>query len=173
MEEEGKKTPEEGAESTTLEDALIEIARLKKETVSREKYDEEREYNRKLLDQIVNGSFDGNPGTPEPKPKPDLEKLAKEVTRGHRTNVEYARAVLAYRDAMIEQGKGDPFLPLGERAERDDKDAEKAQRVADALRYAVERADEAKNPEVFTDTMQYIMRDPPGINAIMAARRAK
>jgi hypothetical protein len=176
MEDETKKLPHEepgepGPEGgTTLEYALTEIARLKKETVSREKYDQMRDENKRLLEQIVNGDI-GTAGTPAPEPPKDLKKLAQEVMRTHRYNVDYAKAVLAYRDEAIKQGKDDPFLPMGERAERDDQDAAKAQRVADGLRYAIERADAEKNPAVFTDTMQYIMRDQPGIEAVLAARR--
>ncbi|MBR5022278.1 MAG: hypothetical protein IKY18_03640 [Oscillospiraceae bacterium] len=175
MENEPNKTPDPNTEQPngTLDDALAEIKRLKETTVSRDKYDQVRDENKRLLEEFVNGDFSGR-GTPQPEAAPqDLKKLAKDVMRGHRNNVDYARAALAYRNEMIKQGNGDPFLPVGERAEREDADAEKAQRVADALQYAIERADEAKNPAVFTDTMQYIMRDPPGIDAILAARRAK
>lgn len=163
---------ENGTAATTLEEALAEIEKLKETSVPREEYDKERENNRTLLKKIVDGRYDEEEDE-DPDPEPvDLKKAAKAVTSGNLPNLEYARRALAYRDACIEQGKGDPFLPIGEHAERASTDAGKADRVAELLRHCVEYADEAGGDnEVFTNELTRHLVDPPEVLALLATRR--
>lgn len=157
----------------TLEDALAQIEELKKNSVPREEYEKTREANRTLLQKIVNGRYEEDPADKETPPPPpaDLKKMAREINLKQPNNLEYARRVLAYRDASIRQGKGDPFLAKGERSERASTDASKAERAATLLRHCVEYADEnGGDNEVFTNEIQRLLVDPPEVLSLFAAR---
>lgn len=142
MAEEEKKNPgqEEGGASPDIQMYLDQIAKLKKETVSRQQYDELVENNRKLLQNLVDGDY----GKPEPKPQPkvDIAALRTKLYGGEYqgNDLSYMQDTLALRKAIMDEGGADPFLPLGSRISPTDNDIATAEKTAQIYQSCVDYA---------------------------------
>lgn len=147
MEEE--KTTETTAEVTdNAADYIAEIERLKRETVPAIDYTKLKNENARLIKSLANGETVAT----EPKKAPDLAQLRKNVfNKEHQSNLEYWENVLALRDAVIEAGEPDPFLPCGHKIVPTRDDAEAAQRVADTVRECIEYAE--GDSQLFTNEL--------------------
>lgn len=142
MDEEQKKNPgqEGGGASPDIQMYLDQIAKLKKETVSRQQYDELVENNRKLLQNLVDGDY----GKPEPKPAPkvDIAALRTKLYGGEYqgNDLSYMQDTLALRKAIMDEGGADPFLPLGSRISPTDNDIATAEKTAQIYQSCVDYA---------------------------------
>lgn len=148
----GKKDVEDG------NNYIEAIKEMKKNSVSRDAYEKVQNENKELLNALINGK---QIEIPEPKEKPDVSKLRADLFKEENdlSNLEYVKKALELREALIEDGEPDPFLPWGKRIAPDDSDIVKANRVAEALKQCVEYAD--GNSEIFTNELQRIMVDIP------------
>lgn len=127
------------------------IAEMRANTVSKDKYNKAMEENRKLMKALANGES----LTPEEAPNtPDLEELKKALFSEDNglNNLEYIEKALQLRDAVLEAGGDDPFLPYGPKYVPDDNDISTANRVADVLKQCVEYAD--GDSMLFTNELQ-------------------
>ena len=122
--------PIETLEEMNNEAYIAAIEEMKANTVSKEAYNKLRAENKKLLDTLVSG--EQLPQTPEEKPSiQDLRnKLFGEEDL---SNYEYIKTALSLRDALIESGERDPFLPVGDKVDITAEQIENAQKVADGL----------------------------------------
>ena len=136
-------------------DYIQAIQELKQNTVSKEQYSKLKAENSKLLNSIINGSTD-EVVKPE---RPDINELRKDLYGGesHLSNLEYVSKVLALRNAVIEDGGVDPFLPVGHQIMPDNNDRECANRVATVLQECIDFAD--GDSGVFTAELQRRMLD--------------
>ena len=121
------------------EDYLGAIKDLKQNTVERSKYDALKAENKKLLDAVINGSAAPAQQT---KPQVNIEELRKKTFfNDNQSDLEYITNVLELRDAVIESGQPDPFLPCGQKIVPTEQDIAAAERVAKGLKEMVEVAD--------------------------------
>lgn len=141
--------------SETETDYVAAINALKSNSVSKEQYNKLREENKKLLDSLVNGK-EIEVSKEEPV---DITKLRKDLFNkdGHMTNLEYVSGALKLRDALIERGERDPFLPYGDKVSLTAEHYDKAEQVATVLKECVEFAD--GDSGIFTAELQRRTKD--------------
>lgn len=121
-------------------DYVKAIQELKANSVPREQYAKLKDENSKLLKSLINGETLEAGSLPE---KPDIAKLRNELFGGEAelTNLQYVSKALELRDAIIEEGGVDPFLPHGSKVIVDDNDIACANKTAAVLKECVEVAD--------------------------------
>lgn len=129
-------------------DYLAAINELKQNSVNREDYDKLKAENKKLLDSIVNGTEVALPK----EEKKSIEELRAAYLKEDQSNLEYITNTLKLREALMAEGKPDPFLPIGEQILPTDEDVRTAQKVADVLQECVDYAE--GDSSVFTNELQ-------------------
>lgn len=129
-------------------DYLEAIQSLKQNSVDRSKYEELKAENKKLLDSIVNGTEVAVPH----EEKKSIEELRAAYLKEDQSNLEYITNTLKLREALMAEGKPDPFLPIGEQILPTDEDVRTAQKVADVLQECVDYAE--GDSSVFTNELQ-------------------
>lgn len=141
------------------------ISEMKKNYVPKTKLDEVKAENKKLLEALVNGQQIDLPQ--EKVKKPTIQELRTKLFKRDNDccNIEYVKTALDLRDALIEAGERDPFLPVGDQVDLTAEHYEKAQRIADGLQHCVDFAD--GDSGVFTAEYQRVVKDPvlPGLAA--------
>lgn len=145
------------------QDYVQAINDLKSNTVSKEQYQKLRSENKKLLDALVNGQQIETPK----EEKADIAELRKKLFNkdGNLSNLEYVETTLQLRNALIENGDTDPFLPYGDKVDITNDMRDKADRVAEALQECVDFAD--GDSGIFTAQLQRITKD------VLPGRRAR
>lgn len=131
-------------------DYLEAIKTLKENSVDKSKYEQLRLENKRLLDAVVNGSEVAHEESVTAKPS--VEELREKYLKEDQTNLEYITNALNLRDALIAEGKPDPFLPIGSQILPTDEDVTKANQVAEVLKECIEYAD--GNSDIFTNELQ-------------------
>lgn len=142
-------------EPTAVEKNYLEvIQKMKENMVPKSDYDEAIKENRKLAEQLIT-----SPNLQEqPKEKVDIKKLQDQFSASTQmTNLEFVSSALKLRKALIEDGKPDPFLPVGRRISPTEDDIRKANKVADAFEYCVDAAQ--GDPAIFNMELMRITRD--------------
>lgn len=131
------------------------IQQMKQTTVSKDKYDRLAEDNKKLMKALANGEQI----EAEPPKGPDVDALRKDLFNvdSQHTNLEFITKSLELRQALIDAGEKDPFLPWGQKITPDESDIATAERVADVLQQCVDYAD--GDNLVFTNELQRRMID--------------
>ena len=136
-------------------DYIEAIKEMKQNSVTRESYDKLKSENKQLLDALVNGK-EIEISKEEPV---DIAKLRKDLFNkdGHMSNLEYVSSALKLRDALIERGEREPFLPYGDKVSLTAEHYDKAEQVATVLRECVEFAD--GDSGIFTAELQRRTKD--------------
>lgn len=129
-------------EQKTVEDGnnyIEAIRKMKENSVSREAFEKVKKENKQLLDALVQGKEIEI----KKEEKADIGQLRKELYNSDKqlSNLEYISKTLELRDALIERGERDPFLPYGEKVTITADQIEKAEAVATVLKECVEFAD--------------------------------
>lgn len=137
-----------GTEVVDNTDYITAIKELKENSVDRSKYEQLRAENKKLLDSIVNGT----PVEVKVEDKKSIEELRAAYLKEDQSNLEYITNTLKLREAIIAEGKPDPFLPIGEQIMPTDSDIATAQKVANVLQECVDYAE--GDSAVFTNELQ-------------------
>lgn len=137
-------------------DYLAAINELKQNSVDRSKYEQLRAENKKLLDSIVNGQA---VDVPVQQAKRSSDEIRQELfTRAEDlNNIEGFKLALELREALISEGKPDPFLPIGAQISPTNEDIELAARAAQVYQEVLDYA-EGDN-EVFTNELQRRTKD--------------
>lgn len=141
--------------SGTDTDYVAAINELKANSVSKTEYQKLRAENKKLLDALVSGKeIDVQPEKPV-----NVNELRKKLFNkdSQMSNLEYVETSLKLRDALIEKGERDPFLPIGTHVNETPEMYDKAQAVADLLQDCVDFAD--GDSGVFTARYQSMVKD--------------
>lgn len=136
-------------------DYIEAIKEMKQNSVTRESYDKLKGENQRLLDALVNGKE-----LELKKEEPvDIDKLRKDLFNkdGHMSNLEYISNALKLRDALIEKGERDPFLPYGDKVNLTAEHYDQAEQVATVLKECVEFAD--GDSGIFTAELQRRTKD--------------
>ena len=127
------------------------IKAMKANTVSKEAYVKLQQENKQLLNSLVNGQ-----GIEIEKEEPvDIDGLRQKLFSAKKhdmTNLEYVSNALKLREALMERGDMDPFVPSGKKIHPTDDDFKKADKVATVLQECVDYAD--GDAMVFTDELK-------------------
>lgn len=148
-----------GTVEDNTQDYLAAIKELKEKSVDRSEYDKLRAENKKLIDAVVNGQ----PGQEEPvvskHSKEQIDDLRNDLFNSPRelNNLEYVTKAMELREALMENGEPDPFLPVGKQISPTRDDLEGAEKVAQVYRECIEYAD--GDSEVFTNELMRRTRD--------------
>ena len=148
-----------GTVEDNTQDYLAAIKELKEKSVDRSEYDKLRAENKKLIDAVVNGQ----PGQEEPvftkHSKEQIDDLRNELFNSPKelNNLEYITKAMELRDALMENGEPDPFLPVGKQISPTRDDLEGAEKVAQVYRECIEYAE--GDSEVFTNELMRRTRD--------------
>lgn len=138
------------------EDYIKTIQDLKANSVDKDLYAKQVEENRKLLKALANNELIQTENSNNSKV--NVETLRNELysSNNNMTNLEYVEKTLELRKALIEQGKLDPFLPVGREIDITKEDIEKADKTAKNLSEMVEIAYESGNDPniVFTELLK-------------------
>ena len=131
-------------------DYLATIKELKQNSVDRQKYDQLKAENKKLLDSIVNGQ---ELDLPKAEEKRSVDEIRSEMFKEDNglTNLQYIQDALELRSQLISEGKPDPFLPVGNQIAPTDFDIATAERVANVLQECVDYAE--GDSSVFTNEL--------------------
>ena len=146
---EEKTTIETGTDAVDNTDYIAAIKELKQNSVDRSKYEALRAENKKLLDSIVNGT---TVELPPVEQKKSIGELRDAYLKEDQSNLEYITNTLKLREAIIAEGKPDPFLPIGEQIMPTDEDIKTAEKVANVLQECVDYAE--GDSAVFTNELQ-------------------
>lgn len=147
-----------GTEMSEAEtDYVAAIQELQNNSVSKTQYEKLRTENKKLLNALVNGQQIDLPK----EEKPNIDELRKKLFNkdANLSNLEYVDTALKLRNALIEKGERDPFLPVGDRVNETAEMYDIAQRVADGLQECVDFAE--GDSGIFTAQLQRITKDNP------------
>ena len=130
-------------------DYIAAIKELKENSVDRQKYDALKADNKRLVEALVNGqTIETNS-----KPPVDIQALRNELFKNeNQTNLQYVENALKLRNALIESGEPDPFIPQGSKVIATNEDIAAAQRVADVLQECIDYAE--GDSQVFTNELQ-------------------
>ena len=149
-EEEKKNLSETGDVEDMTPDYLATIKELKQNSVDRQKYDQLKAENKKLLDSIVNGQ---EIDLPQESKKRSVDEIRSEMFKQDNglTNLQYIQDALELRQQLISEGKPDPFLPIGSQIAPTDFDIATAEKVANVLQECVDYAE--GDSSVFTNEL--------------------
>lgn len=131
---------------------LDTLEAIKKSTVSKDKYDKLVAENKQLVTALANGERLNSEEREEREPSVDIAKRLFSKHPSYRSDLAYFTDVLAYRDALIEEGQADPFLPYNHEYIPTSADTDRAEEIAAALKECVEYAD--GDPSIFTSELK-------------------
>ena len=150
--------PENENENVTVvedntNDYIDQIKKLKENSVSKDDYNKLKADNKKLIDALASGTqmdvVESKMSVTE-----NINELRKKLFgKGNNlSNLEYCDTAVKLRDALIENGEKDPFLPFGHNVVATYSDHETANRVANIMRECIEYAD--GDSDIFTNELQ-------------------
>ena len=148
-----------GTVEDNTQDYISAIKDLKQNSVARSEYDKLRAENKKLIDAVVNGQ----PGQEEQvvvkHSKEQIDDLRNELFNSPKelSNLEYITKAMELREALIENGEPDPFLPVGKQISPTRDDLEGAEKVAQVYKECIDYAE--GDSEVFTNELMRRTRD--------------
>lgn len=148
-----------GTVEDNTQDYLAAIKELKQNSVNRSEYDKLRAENKKLIDAVVNGQS----GQEEPAftkhSKEQIDDLRNELFNSPKelNNLEYITKAMELREALMENGEPDPFLPVGKQISPTRDDLEGAEKVAQVYKECIDYAE--GDSEVFTNELMRRTRD--------------
>ena len=150
--------PEEEENVVTVEDNtndyIDQIKRLKENSVSKDDYNKLKADNKKLIDALANGTPIDGKVEPKIDAVENINNLRKKLfsKESNLDNLEYCKTAVELRDALIENGERDPFLPFGHEVVATDSDYESANRVATVMKECINYAD--GDSDIFTNELQ-------------------
>ena len=148
-----------GTVEDNTQDYITAIKELKQNSVDRSEYDKLRAENKRLIDTVVNGL----PGQEEQvvvkHSKEQIDDLRNELFNSPRelNNLEFITKAMELREALIENGEPDPFLPVGKQISPTRDDLEGAEKVAQVYKECIDYAE--GDSEVFTNELMRRTRD--------------
>ena len=156
---EEEKVSVTGTVEDNTQDYLAAIKELKQNSVDRSEYEKLRAENKKLIDTVVNGL----PGQEEQvvvkHSKEQIDDLRNDLFNSPRelNNLEFITKTMELREALMENGEPDPFLPVGKQISPTRDDIEGAEKVAQVYKECIEYAE--GDSEVFTNELMRRTRD--------------
>lgn len=135
-------------------DYIDQIKKLKESSVSKEDYDKLRLDNKRLIDALANGTQINDKVESKIDAVENINNLRKKLfSKGNDlNNLEYCDTAVKLRDALIENGERDPFLPFGHDVIATESDIESANRVSTIMKECIDYAD--GDSDIFTNELQ-------------------
>ena len=150
--------PENENENVIVEDNtndyIEQIKKLKESSVSKDDYNKLKADNKKLIDALANGTPINDKVESKVSAVENINNLRKKLfSKGSNLdNLEYCKTAVELRDALIENGDKDPFLPFGHNVVTTESDNETANRVSTILKECIDYAD--GDSDIFTNELQ-------------------
>lgn len=150
--------PENENENVVVEDNtndyIDQIKKLKESSVSKDDYNKLKADNKKLIDALANGTSVEGMVEPKTSAVDKINECRKKLfaKENNLSNLEYCKTAVELRDALIEKGMRDPFLPFGHNVVTTESDIETANRVATVMRECIDYAD--GDSDIFTNELQ-------------------
>ena len=147
-------------------DYIQQIEDLRANSVSRADYDKLKAEHNRAMNALING---GQMDDPKAE-KVDKDALRKELYDSQDnglSNLDYWQKTLTLRQAIIDDGGKDPFLPYGQKIAPTAEDVEAANRVAKVVQECIDYAD--GDSRIFTNELDRRTTDM----APMAGRRRR
>ena len=143
----------------STQDYLAAIKELKQNSVGRDEYEKLKAENKKLIDAVVNGQVVEEPAQNLVHSQEEITQLRNELFNSEKdlSNLEYVSKALELRDALMENGQPDPFIPVGKQISPTREDIEIAEKCAQVYKECIEYAE--GNSEVFTNELMRRTRD--------------
>ena len=139
-------------------DYIETIKELKNSTVSKAKYEKLEAENKKLLSTLLEGGeLDTAVATPEKRTSSEIRKDLFGENCDNLTNLQIAKLAVELREAVLDEGGIDPFVPQGHKILAENSDFAAAEKVAEAFQHCIEYAD--GDNEVFTNELMRITAD--------------
>lgn len=159
-------------ETTDNIDYIETIKQLKQTTVPRTEFDKIKAENKQLLSTLLEG---GELTTAVEAPqKRSSDEIRKELfgdASDNMSNLTFAQKALELRDAILDEGGIDPFVPQGNNIVAEDSDYAAAEKVAEALRSCIDYAN--GDSDVFTNELMRITADISPVAARAKGNRRK
>lgn len=132
-------------------DYIEALKEMKQNSVSRTDYDKVKAENKKLLDALVQGK---EIDIPKPEEKVSITDLRKKLfdKDAQMSNLEYVETALKLRNALLDVGEADPFLPWGDKVDITAEQQDKAAAVAQVFQECIDFAD--GDSGIFTAELQ-------------------
>lgn len=148
-----------GTVEDNTQDYLAAIKELKQNSVDRSEYDKLRAENKKLIDAVVNGQQGQEEQVVVKHSKEQIDELRNDLFNSTKelSNLEYVTKAMELREALMENGEPDPFLPVGKQISPTRDDLEGAEKVAQVYRECIDYAE--GDSEVFTNELMRRTRD--------------
>lgn len=139
----------------TTTDYISAIKEMKQNSVDKATYNKLKDENKQLLDALVNGKEIAI----EQKQPVDISELRNKLfdKDTQLSNLDYVQTALELRDALLEKGERDPFLPVGDKTQLTAEQVDKANQVAEVLKDCVEFAE--GDSGIFTAELQRRTKD--------------
>ena len=158
-------TTEQG--QTQEPDYIDQIEQLRANSVSKEQYDKLKAEHNKAMNALINGG-QLDPKETEPVDKGALRKALYTQDCENLSNLEYWQKTLTLRQAIIDEGGQDPFLPYGQKITPTAEDVEKANNVAKVVQECIDYAQ--GDSRIFTNELDRRTTDTA---PMMGARRRR
>ena len=135
-------------------DYIDQIKKLKENSVSKDDYNKLKADNKKLIDALANGTQLNDKVESKIDAVENINNLRKKLfSKGtNLNNLEYCDTALQLREALIENGDRDPFLPYGHNVLATESDIESANRVATVMKECIDYAE--GDSDIFTNELQ-------------------
>jgi hypothetical protein len=133
------------------------IKQLKQTTVPKTELEKLQAENKKLLSTLLEGGeLEAAATTPQ---KRTSDEIRKELFSDDAqfTNLAFAQKAIELREAILDEGGIDPFVPQGNNIVAEDSDFAAAEKVAEALKSCIEYAN--GDSEVFTNELMRLTVD--------------
>ena len=147
-------TSQQGDTTETEFDPVQAINELKKNSVSKEKYEQVVAEKNKYLKALIDGN---QVAEAQPKEPVDVDALRADLFGKELSNLDFAKKALELRDALIERDGVDIFVGKGSKLTPTQEDYEAAQRVADVFQNCIEVSD--GDSEIFTRELMRLTDD--------------
>lgn len=148
-------------------DYIAQIEELRANSVSRDDYNKLKAEHNRAMNALING---GQIDTKEAEPvdKDALRKALYTQDCENLSNLEYWQKTLTLRQAIIDDGGQDPFLPFGQKIAPTAEDVEKANNVAKVVQECIDYAQ--GDSRIFTTELDRRTTDTA---PMMGARRRR
>ena len=159
----------------TADEYVKQVNELKKNSVPKEEYEKLLAEKKTLIKGMIDGNLpdDIKAQVDNKQNTPDIQELRKKLAKSGDEpilNCDYVETVLQLRQAALDRGETDPFLPQGVKANPTLIDLQGAQRVADGLQFCLDEArgeDGKLDPVIFNAQFTKILAED---NAFVSAR---
>lgn len=151
---------------STEVDYIKIIEELKANTVPIEKHMKVLENEKRLANALARGETLAQEKTAPKETPEELRKALYGNGCDGLSNLDYWDKTMKLREAIIESGKEDPFVPQGHNIVATEEDRAAAQRVADVIQYCIDVAE--GDSSVFTNELQ---RHTADVNMLKPRRK--